>query len=138
MLPLSGYIFHSYNFHSIPASYVKILQENEVYVHSASLQSFDQEYDVEELDALTKELWEMKSVEIMEERVVVAAVKIIMAGDEVYPRQCPCRRAFNLGSELGTWRTRRRSDESRGTRGFTQVQPPQKVKGLRPACLTLY
>jgi hypothetical protein len=32
------------------------------------------------LDALTKELWEMKSVEIMEERVVVAAVKIIMAG----------------------------------------------------------
>jgi hypothetical protein len=58
--------------------------------------------------------------------------------DEVDPRQCPCRRAFDLESELGTWRTRRRSDESRGTRGFTQVQPPRKVKGLRPACLTLY
>jgi hypothetical protein len=37
---------------------------------------------------------------------------------------------------LGTWRTRRRSDESRRTRGLTQVQPPRKVKGLRPACLT--
>jgi hypothetical protein len=58
--------------------------------------------------------------------------------DEVYPRQCPCRRAFELENVLGTWRTRRRLDESRGTRGFTQVQPPRKVKGLRPACLTLY
>jgi hypothetical protein len=58
--------------------------------------------------------------------------------DEVLTRQCPCRRAFDLGSVLGTWRTRRRSDESKGTRGFTQVQPPRKVKGLRPACLTLY
>jgi hypothetical protein len=56
--------------------------------------------------------------------------------DEVYPRQCPCRRAFDLGSELRTWRTRRRSNESRRTQGFTQVQPPRKVKGLRPACLT--
>jgi hypothetical protein len=56
--------------------------------------------------------------------------------DEVYPRQCPCRRAFELENVFGTWRTRRRSDESGGTRGFTQVQPPQKVKGLRPACLT--
>jgi hypothetical protein len=56
--------------------------------------------------------------------------------DEVYPRQCPCRRAFDLWSELRTWRTRRRSNESRRTRGFTQVQPPRKVKGLRPACLT--
>jgi hypothetical protein len=59
-------------------------------------------------------------------------------GDQVYPRQCPCQRAFNLGSVLGTWRTRRRSDESKGTREFTQVRPPWKVKGLRPACLTLY
>jgi hypothetical protein len=58
--------------------------------------------------------------------------------DEVYPRQCPCLRAFDLGSALGTWRTRRRSDESIGTREFTQVRPPWKVKGLRPACLTLY
>jgi hypothetical protein len=58
--------------------------------------------------------------------------------DKVYPRQCPCRRAFDLGNLLGTWRTRRRSDESKGTRGFTQVRPPWKVKGLRPACLTLY
>jgi hypothetical protein len=58
--------------------------------------------------------------------------------DEVYPRQCPCRRAFDLGSVFGTWRTRQWSDESKGTWGFTQVQPPRKVKGLRPACLTLY
>jgi hypothetical protein len=58
--------------------------------------------------------------------------------DEVYPWQCPCRRAFDLGSVLGTWRTRRRSDKSKGTQEFTQVQPPRKVKGLRPACLTLY
>jgi hypothetical protein len=58
--------------------------------------------------------------------------------DEVYPRQCPCRRAFDLGNVLGTRRTRRRSDESKGTQGFTQVQPPRKVKGLRPACLTSY
>jgi hypothetical protein len=58
--------------------------------------------------------------------------------DEVYLRQCPCRRAFDLGSVLEYWRIRRRSDESKGTRGFTQVQPPRKVKGLRPACLTLY
>jgi hypothetical protein len=61
-----------------------------------------------------------------------------MATNKVYPRQCPCRRAFDLGSVLGTWRTRRWSDESRGTQEFTQVQPPRKVKGLRPACLTLY
>jgi hypothetical protein len=58
--------------------------------------------------------------------------------DEVYPRQCPCLRAFDLGSALGTWRTRRRSDESSGTREFTQVRPPWKGKGLHPACLTLY
>jgi hypothetical protein len=67
-----------------------------------------------------------------------ASFVVPSVGDEVYPRQCPCRRAFDLGSILGTWRTRRRSDESSGTRGFTQVQPPRKVKGLRPACLTLY
>jgi hypothetical protein len=59
-------------------------------------------------------------------------------GDEVYPRQCPCRRAFELENVWGTWRTRRRSDENREARGFTQVQPPRKVKGLRPACLTFY
>jgi viroplasmin and RNaseH domain-containing protein len=27
----------------------------------------------------------------------------ITTADEVYPRQCPCRRAFDLGSVLGTW-----------------------------------
>jgi ribonuclease HI len=69
------------------------------------------------------------------EHLCVPLVKMV---DEVYPRQCPYQRAFDLGSVLGTWQTRRRSDESRGTQEFTQVQPPRKVKGLRPACLTLY
>jgi hypothetical protein len=44
--------------------------------------------------------------------------------DEVLPRQCPCLWAFETWSICGIRRTRRRSDESRGTRGFTQVWPP--------------
>jgi hypothetical protein len=48
--------------------------------------------------------------------------------DEVLSRQCPCLKAFDLGSALRTWRTRRRSDESRRTRDFTQVRPLGRVK----------
>jgi hypothetical protein len=44
--------------------------------------------------------------------------------DEVQSRQCPCLWAFETWSASGIRRTRRRSDESRWTQGFTQVRPP--------------
>jgi hypothetical protein len=46
--------------------------------------------------------------------------------DEVYPRQCPCRRAFDLGSILGTWRTRRRSDESKEHGDLPRFSPLER------------
>jgi hypothetical protein len=53
-----------------------------------------------------------------------------MTIDEVYPRQCPCRRAFDLGSVLGTWRTRRRSDKSKGTQDLPRFSPLER-SGVR-------
>jgi hypothetical protein len=48
----------------------------------------------------------------------------VMLGDEVLPRQCPCRRAFDRGSVLGIRRTRRRSINDEGHTNFTQVHVP--------------
>jgi hypothetical protein len=44
--------------------------------------------------------------------------------DEVLPRQCPCRRAFDRGSVLGIRRTQRRSINDEGHTNFTQVHVP--------------
>jgi hypothetical protein len=60
----------------------------------------------------------------------------MMAIDEVYPRQCPCLRAFDSWSVCGIQRTCRRSDNTRKHR-FYLGSAPLMGKDLCPACLTL-
>jgi hypothetical protein len=60
-----------------------------------------------------------------------------MACDEVYPRQCPCLRAFDLWSACGIRRTRRRSINDEGHTNLPRFGPPEG-KDLHPACLILY
>jgi hypothetical protein len=47
-----------------------------------------------------------------------------MVGDEVLTRQCPCSRAFDLGSALWDPANSTAIRRSKETRGFTQVRPP--------------
>jgi hypothetical protein len=56
------------------------------------------------------------------------AVPTVAPIDEVLPRQCPCLWAFETWSASGIRRTRRRSDESKGTQGLPRFAPLGRVK----------
>jgi hypothetical protein len=58
--------------------------------------------------------------------------------DEVLTRQCPCLRAFDLGSALGTWRTRRRSINDEGHTKFYPGSRPLGGGSLHPASNLVY
>jgi hypothetical protein len=53
MLSLFGCLLFNFSLHLIPTLYVNMLEENEVDIHSAPLDSFDQDYDAEEVDKAT-------------------------------------------------------------------------------------
>jgi hypothetical protein len=50
----------------------------------------------------------------------------------------PMSKGFRSRKRIGDLANSTAIRRKRRNTGFTQVQPPRKVKGLRPACLTLY